>query len=123
LFHFLNEALPILDIVEGKSRFGTWAQHIASWSPQVRPGTLLVRYEDMTDRLEDVVKSISAFLEITQQSWSIPSREKMAKQDGRWIKSSSQTGSPIRGAALDRFMDLNGQANRCDCGHRQAVAQ
>lgn len=112
LFHFLNEAVPILDIVEGKTRFGTWAQHIATWSPKVRSGTLLVRYEDMTDRLEDVVQSISAFLEIIPQSRSIPSREEMAKQDGRWIKSSTQRGAPIRGAALDRFMELNGQAMR-----------
>jgi hypothetical protein len=110
LFEFYRRKMPLEAIIEGRNRFGTWAGHLRRWNPLARPSTLLLRYEDMVQDTRGVVDALAEFLNLTPRSYQVPSREQMAKRDGKWIRPESAPRIKLEGAALDRFWEINGEA-------------
>lgn len=54
---------PMEEAIRGyDTAFGSWSEHAENWSPDTRPGTLLVRYEDMHANPRDVVTRIAEFI-------------------------------------------------------------
>lgn len=110
LYDFYEGRAPMMDIIEGRTRFGTWKDHVARWMPTTRPATLFLRYEEMVANIPLAIEQLSEFLRLPVKSQTIPSREQIASSDGRWVRSSSDHRSELAGAELDRFMEINGEA-------------
>lgn len=117
LYHFWHEDVPLLDIAEGRARFGSWAGHLQAWAPRSRRNTLLLRYEHLVEDLPGTVDRISAFLRCRPQRHSLPPRDELAQADGRWIRPASQQKVSLQGETLDRFMAVNG-AMMAEFGYR-----
>jgi hypothetical protein len=66
-YHFLRFNHPELamtqeDVIRGSVGYGSWSAHLDSWQPVQRPGTLLMRYEDMIDNSDAVIASLAKFV-------------------------------------------------------------
>ncbi len=108
LYHFMEQSRPLLDIVEGQTLFGTWAEHASSWRPELRPNTLFLRYEDLVDDLPAVIEQIAGFIGVSPGRRSLPPRDALARQGGKWIRPTGETKTRLDGEALRRFWDING---------------
>ena len=98
------------EVVEGRHRFGTWANHLDMWQPRTRPKTLLLRYEDMTADLPATLARIADFTGLAPQRTTLPERDTLG--DGRWIRTTSAERDELVGDALFRFWQINGEAMR-----------
>jgi len=66
LSHFWT--IPIRDAIAGQGCvFGNWSSHWHAWNPLKRPRTLLVRFEDMILKPNDVCKDLEKFLGVEQE--------------------------------------------------------
>ncbi len=108
LWEFYNRKIALEAIIEGQHRFGTWADHVRSWNPWERENTLLLRYEDMKDDLDNTLIKISTFLSLEVINNKVPDRETIVKSDGRWVRSKSDWSSVLTGTLLERFESING---------------
>ena len=65
-FHYLNDiqGLPatLEELIRGEIFPGFWADHYKAWSPQTRPRTLFLRYEELTGSPKEACNKISDFL-------------------------------------------------------------
>jgi len=96
-------------VIEGSHRFGTWASHLHAWKPWERPDTLLLRYEDLTDNLPEVLKRVSLFLDVKILNEVIPPRDAIADVDGRVVKKASLPKPVLSASLTRRFIELNGE--------------
>ena len=87
--------------------FGTWANHVQSWNPWERRWTLLLQYERMRSDLPSVLESISQFLNRPILKESIPDRNTIAKDDGKWVKKKTDWRQDLSGDLLKKFDDIN----------------
>lgn len=112
LWDFRQRQIPLESIIEGKTQFGSWSDHVKAWHPWNRAGTLMIKYEDITDGLEKILIQLSTFLGRRILSDNIPDRSSIAGIDGRWVRKASDWKSEIRGPLLERFYDINGEMLR-----------
>jgi hypothetical protein len=55
--------IPIMDVIVGQACFfGNWSAHYYAWNPQNRENTAVIRFEDMVERADDVVRHLEQFL-------------------------------------------------------------
>lgn len=109
LWKYYRGNLPLDAVIEGRHRFGTWSSHVYAWSPDKRPHTLLLRYEDMVNDLPMIVQRISVFLKRDIVNNNIPSRDEIANIGGRLVKKKSDWRTEISEELMDRFTELNGE--------------
>ncbi|MBN9308584.1 sulfotransferase domain-containing protein [Devosia sp.] len=109
LYEFYKRRVPLHDIIEGW-RFGTWRDHLRRWKPLERPSTLFLRYEDIVADTAGTVDAVAKYLNLTPRSYSVPSREQLARADGQWIRSETTRRTELEGADLQRFWEINGKA-------------
>jgi hypothetical protein len=116
LSNFYEKTLSLEAVIEGRHQFGTWSNHINSWNPWVRPNTLLLKYESMTNDLPATLNSISAFLKRDVINESIPDRNTIAGTDnrkadtgtdGQWVTPQKDWRPEFPGDLLNRFNALN----------------
>jgi hypothetical protein len=112
LWKFYNKQMPLLAVVRGQHRFGTWAAHINAWRPQERPNTLLLRYEQMVGDLPTAVKAMSAFVGLEAKSTTIPDRDAIAGVDGRWVRAKEDNSALLTSEILSEFERVNGEVSR-----------
>jgi hypothetical protein len=112
LHDFWNRQVPLRDIVEGRTIFGTWAGHLQRWSPRERPNTLFLRYEEVVSDIPGTVEKLAAHLRLEPESLEVPTRLDLAKADGRLIRAATSDKSVLAGDDLDCFWKLNGSAMR-----------
>jgi len=108
LYHFMHERYALSELVEGRNKFGSWANHVSAWTPQKRPNTLLLRYEDLVDDLALSVRQIADFINQSPQTTAMPPREQLAKIDGHWIRPVTAEKVQLDGPVLQRFWEVNG---------------
>ncbi len=69
--HFLRDILhrdaPLDDVICGRQGV-SWSQHVRAWALEARPGTLVVRYEDLAAGDPQTLANISAFIGQPQQN-------------------------------------------------------
>ncbi len=109
LFEFFERQMPLQAIIEGRNMFGSWSGHLRRWRPQERPSTLLLRYEEMLADTKGTVDKLAAFLNLRPMSYVVPSREDLAKADGRWIRARKSDRPRLSGAGLEQFWLKNGE--------------
>lgn len=107
LWHYWGGEVPMEDVIEGRHRFGTWADHLEAWKPWERPDTLLIDYRDLTERLPMTLGVLADFLGREVLPGAIPEREKVA-QAGRWVRASSDWRDSITRERLELFDSANG---------------
>lgn len=112
LFRFYGERMPMRDVIGGKHRFGTWSAHLNAWKPWERTDTLLLRYEQLRDNLPAALESIGAFLERDMVSQIVPERDRIAKVDGRWVRTASDEAKLISLELRELFIEVNGSMMR-----------
>jgi hypothetical protein len=56
--------VDLLEVIAGSCSYGSWSAHLDAWNPMTRPGTLLVRYEDLLAHPMAEVERIAAFLDV-----------------------------------------------------------
>ena len=108
LWEFLKGRIPFRAVVLGVSGFGTWSSHLAAWQPWARPDTLLLRYEDMTEKLPKVLEQLSRFLDWPIVSSDLPSRSVIAAVDGRWVREPSDWRAKVSWRDARLFQAVNG---------------
>ncbi|MDX1452708.1 MAG: sulfotransferase domain-containing protein [Oleiphilaceae bacterium] len=107
LWQFFDNQISLRDVIEGKHHFGTWCEHIAAWDPWNRPNTLLLDYEDLTQRLPETLEKLSQFLGRAIQSTNLPDRDDIAKVDGIVVKKKKDWRTEMSESDLQRFMEIN----------------
>jgi len=110
LYEFYKRNMPLKAIVEGRNMFGTWAGHLKRWHPLDRPSSLLLRYEDMVRDTRGVVDLLAGYLNLKPKSYVVPTREQLARADGKWIRPDGAERAELEGEVLDRFWEINGEA-------------
>jgi hypothetical protein len=65
-FHLLRDLRGRTEIcldavIRGETPLGSWSKNLDHWQPQVRPDTLLLRFEDLRHRTEQCIRSVSEF--------------------------------------------------------------
>ena len=89
--------------------FGTWSSYYHGWNPKSRPNTLMLKYEDMVEKPNDIARQISAFFKIEQKHEYIDDFEEKKKEFpylfkdrvGAWKKK-------LKGNELDLFWRCHG---------------
>lgn len=110
LYQFARGQLSVEDIITGRTRFGTWADHLRAWSPRVRPNTLLLRYEDLVANLAGMLSVLESEAGISLMRRTLPSRETIAGVDGRWVRPQSDWRDVLSAPQLALFDQVNGNA-------------
>ncbi|MDC6453384.1 sulfotransferase domain-containing protein [Alphaproteobacteria bacterium] len=83
LYKFYNYKIPLEDVIKGNHRWGIWADHIKSWTHDPSEKKLLLKYENLKDKLDESLIKISDFLNVEIHTTNIESRDKMS--DGHII--------------------------------------
>ena len=86
MWHFYKKEMSLESIITGRNKFGSWSAHLEAWHPWDRPGTLLLRYEDMVNNLPGVLEQLHRFLEHEVVAGTIPERQDIAAIDGRHVR-------------------------------------
>lgn len=107
LWHFGGQTIPLEAVIEGRHRFGTWADHVRAWNPKYRPNTLLLAYEGLRHDLPDSLGRIGRFLQRPLVRERPPDRDVIAASDGRWVRKESRWQAELAGRDLARFNELN----------------
>lgn len=107
LWNFYDRKIPLAAIIEGRHRFGTWADHVRAWNPRNRPNTLLLAYEELKDELPGSLDKISRFLSRPIVSGRVPDRNAIAAGDGRWVRKESSWQAELQGPSLARFNEIS----------------
>lgn len=108
LWKFYDRTLPLDALIEGRHRFGTWADHVKAWNPRVRTNTLLLVYEELKDDLPGSLEKISRFLGLPVISGRLPDRNAIAASDGRWVRKESSWQAELQEPNLARCNAING---------------
>jgi hypothetical protein len=58
--------LRMKSLIRGQEWPGSWSEHYRAWSPETRPNTLLLRYEDVLASPDETCTRIAKFLGIAQ---------------------------------------------------------
>ena len=108
---FWNGEISPLDIAAGRYRFGTWSNHVLSWSPWKRQKTLWLSYEELIDEsgFPEALDKISSFVEIPITTDKLPSREAIVNVDGRWARSANTQKLEITSEINEVFRKHNAQ--------------
>ena len=107
LYEYYNKKIPFKDIIEGRTRFGKWRDHVKSWDPLNRKDTLLLSYEELTNDLQSNLMKISDFLKVEIINNQIPSRDEIAEIDGIKVRKKSNWREKISQEDLSMFNLIN----------------
>jgi len=109
LWDFYGRQGSLEKIIRGENRFGTWSNHLTQWKPQMRPNTLLIRYEELARDIGSFVPTLADFLGVEPIATTIPPRSQIASADGRWVRPPSDWRTSLGGRDMDLFLEINGQ--------------
>lgn len=112
LWEFTFRKIPLGQVIEGHHEYGSWSNHVAAWRPWERPGTLLLRYEDMTGDLPLVLDEISRFLGLRILSRTVPERDRIADLAVIWVRRRSDWRQFMGEQELEVFERINGSMMR-----------
>lgn len=108
-----NRQVPIETLITGRDGLPPWWGHIGWWHPNVRPNTLLLRYEEAVADVSGTIDRVSEFIGVAPTAHAIPSRDELASVDGKWIRSASAPDrTKLSPAEIEHFWQVNGAAMR-----------
>lgn len=107
LWEYYNRNISLEDIIAGKHRAGTWAEHLMAWKPWKRRYTLLIKYEDIVDNLPFALEKLERVLGREIISTELPDRNKLSSIDGRWVRKKSDWQTEFNDDAMLLFNKIN----------------
>jgi hypothetical protein len=108
-----DRRIPIETLICGRPGLPMWCEHIAWWTPRSRPGTMMLKYEDVVSDTGRTVDALANFLGVAPVARSIPTRDDLAAVDGKWVRSASAPGrTRLSLSQVDHFWQLNGGTMR-----------
>ena len=110
LWEFYGRRFPLRALIVGGGPHQTWSEHLAAWRPWARPGTLLLRYEELTGDLPGALPKLAAYLGRPVLSDRIPARTDLAALGGRWIGEYSDWRAKASVRDMRLFGIVNGVA-------------
>lgn len=109
MFEFYGKQMPLPVIIEGRNLFGSWGGHLRRWRPLERRSTLFLRYEEVLADTRSTVDRLGEFLNLKPKSYVVPSREELARADGKWIRPEQKHRPQLSGPDLEAFWKKNGE--------------
>ena len=110
LWDFYDRSVPLKTLIEGHHQFGTWQDHLLSWTYSNRPHTLFLRYESLTKQGDEALDRIASFLGHEIITRELPQRSEIADADGRWVRPlSAGHKTTLEGELLDLFFAINAE--------------
>lgn len=90
LWHFNHRAMPLADIVCGRTQFGTWSDHVMAWLGQESLLAVL-RYEEMIGAPDAVVAALTTVFgpPRADPAEALRARNALAAQEGTWVRPES----------------------------------
>ena len=77
---FAFEKPSLTEVIAGACQFGRWSEHFLAWQPLTRPDTLLLRYEDLVNRPQELIPQLGTFLGMKPKNARLPSFEELKQQ-------------------------------------------
>ena len=112
-FHYLNDienALVSLEsVIDGKVYAGSWSDHFAAWRPIERPGTLVLRFEDITRDPSVMIDRLGDFISVKPRATRLRTFDDLHNLYPKFFRKGDDV-SNIReiSAHLPRFIQLHG---------------
>lgn len=79
----------LVRIVCGLDEFGSWGQHVYSWSPDTRKNTLLIRFEELTADPDGHLESIAEFIGLPVHQHQIPNFAHLQQVNSKFFRRGS----------------------------------
>ncbi len=121
-YNYLRNYLPtfvsIYDVILGQVPFGSWSDHVKSWSELASDRILLLHYEDYLKAPEQFITAIGNFLELEDSGGELPEFGKLKNISREFFRRGSVKGweEDLNSDALDLFWAANGDV-MVDCGY------
>ena len=107
MYELYNKRFSLKNIMEGKTIFGKWCDHVESWDPLHRKDTLLLSYEELTNDLQSNLVKISDFLKVKVINNQIPSRDEIAEIAEGIVRKKSNWRDKLSQEDLSMFNLIN----------------
>jgi hypothetical protein len=109
-----SRSTPLNKIIKGDVAFGSWSDHFRAWSPEVRPNTLLLRFEDYSADPEAAIEALAAFLNIRPKRAFSKTFAELRMADRKFFRCGDNDGNlrELRGNDLALFDSLHGPLMR-----------
>lgn len=83
---FAFEQPSLTEVIAGACQFGSWSAHYWAWRPKSRARTLLLQYEDLVSRPQEVIPRLSEFLDLPPQAASLPHFEELQRRSPAFFR-------------------------------------
>jgi hypothetical protein len=106
------------EIIAGACQFGSWSEHYQGWQPRTRPGTLLLKYEDMVAQPDEVIPKVAAFLEVQPMEGRLPTFEELREKSPAFFRTGKNQAAQREWSPgqIALFNQLHGEVMR-DLGY------
>lgn len=88
---FAFEQPSLLEVIAGACQFGSWSDHYWAWQPKLRPKTLLLDYDELVSRPQEVVGRVAQFLNLTPKAASLPQFQELQRRSPAFFRRGQNT--------------------------------
>ncbi|HET6250111.1 MAG TPA: sulfotransferase domain-containing protein [Tepidisphaeraceae bacterium] len=105
-----DPAATLRDVILGFTPFGSWSNHLDAWNPLQRPGTLVVKYEDLVQSPDQQIARISEFLQLAPSRPWRNEFEELSRLDSRHFRAAgaNRPADALNDGDLRLFTMLHG---------------
>jgi len=90
-FHYLRDfrraAASLLDLVDGRSAFGSWAGHVRAWSACASRNGWVIRFEDLMKDPLAQVRPVAEAIGLQPRGGTLPTFEELRALDPKFFRS------------------------------------
>src|SRR6185437_5704723 len=106
----IDEATTLREIILGATYFGSWSNHLDSWDPLHRPGTLLLKYEELLEDPARQIARMSMFLGIEPRRPWQNNFEELSRIEPRLFRAAAanRPQDALAGRDLELFWMVHG---------------
>jgi len=83
---FSFEQPTLTEVIAGACQFGSWSEHYSAWRPKTRPNTLLLQYDDLVGRPQEVIPRLAKFLCLTPRVASLPPFDELRQRSPAFFR-------------------------------------
>jgi hypothetical protein len=105
-----DDAANLRDVLLGFTPFASWSDHLDNWDPLHRPGTLVVKYEDLIDNPAEPIARMADFLGVEpRRAWK-NGFDELSQIEPRLFRAASanQPENALAGKDVELFWMLHG---------------
>ena len=99
-------------IITGRHHFGSWSSHVLVWDPVVRPNTLFLRFEHLTEDFDGTLGRLARFLDMRPRH-AVPPKLVAPRGAGPHWLSPRSTDEAMTIAQEALFERLHGDVMAC----------